>query len=122
MAQLVTIIGITHNPFMPRLFQQPQQPPGAAKVKERIATMRHKLAEAHPDVLVTIAGRMQIRGQERPMVVPSRVRFKDDKLVWVRGEAQLRMSDFGIDPPARMLVKVGDALLVSFDVLLAPGD
>ena len=54
MTKLVTIIGITHNPFMPRLFQQPQEPPGAAKVKERIAMMRQKLAEAKPDVLVTI--------------------------------------------------------------------
>src|SRR5215813_6848810 len=54
MAKLVTIIGITHNPFMPRLFQQPQQPPGAAKVKERIAMMRSKLSEAKPDVLITI--------------------------------------------------------------------
>jgi protocatechuate 4,5-dioxygenase, beta chain len=54
MAKLVTIIGITHNPFMPRLFQQPQQPPGTAKVKERIAMMRKRLAEAKPDVLITI--------------------------------------------------------------------
>src|SRR5215475_15277372 len=54
MAQIVTIIGITHNPFMPRMFQQPQQPPGAEKVKERIATMREKLAAANPDVLITI--------------------------------------------------------------------
>jgi hypothetical protein len=24
--QIVSIIGITHNPFMPRLFKQPQRP------------------------------------------------------------------------------------------------
>src|SRR5437773_10933997 len=54
MAQIVTIIGITHNPFMPRLFQQPEQTRGAAKGKERIAMMRQKLAEAKPDVLITI--------------------------------------------------------------------
>src|SRR4249920_60123 len=54
MAQIVSIIGITHNPFMPRLFKQPQQPPGAAKIKERIALMREKLAEAKVDVLVCI--------------------------------------------------------------------
>ena len=54
MAEIVSIIGITHNPFMPRLFKQPQQPPGAAKVQERIAMMRQKLAEAEPDVLVCI--------------------------------------------------------------------
>src|SRR4030095_12781353 len=54
MAQIVSIIGITHNPFMPRLFKQPQQPPGAAKIKERIAMMRKTLAEAKPDVLICI--------------------------------------------------------------------
>ena len=54
MAQIVSIIGITHNPFMPRLFKQAQQPPGAVKVKERIAMMREKLAAAKVDVLVCI--------------------------------------------------------------------
>jgi protocatechuate 4,5-dioxygenase beta chain len=39
---------------MPRLFQQAQQPPGAAKVMERIEMMRKKLADAKPDVLVAI--------------------------------------------------------------------
>jgi len=54
MAQIVSIIGITHNPFMPRLFTQANRPPGCAKVIERIELMRAKLAEAKPDVLVTI--------------------------------------------------------------------
>ena len=54
MAQIVSIIGITHNPFMPRLFKQAQQPPGTAKVKERIAMMRQKLTKASPDVLICI--------------------------------------------------------------------
>ena len=54
MAQIVTILGITHNPFMPRLFNQPQRPRGCDKVLERIAMMREKLAQAKPDVLVTI--------------------------------------------------------------------
>lgn len=54
MARLVAIIGITHNPFMPRLFAQPDRPPGCAKVIERIEMMREKLARAAPDVLVTI--------------------------------------------------------------------
>ncbi len=54
MAQIVTIIGMTHNPFMPRLFQQPERPPGCEKVLERVAMMRQKLAEAKPDVLLAI--------------------------------------------------------------------
>jgi protocatechuate 4,5-dioxygenase beta chain len=54
MAQIVSIVGITHNPFMPRLFKQPNRPPGCAKVLERIEMMREKLRQANPDVLVTI--------------------------------------------------------------------
>lgn len=54
MAQIVSIIGITHNPFMPRLFKQANRPPGCAKVIERIEMMRAKLRQAKPDVLVTI--------------------------------------------------------------------
>ena len=48
------MLGITHNPFMPKLFKQAQQPPGAAKVQERIAMMRARLARHKPDVLITI--------------------------------------------------------------------
>lgn len=73
------------------------------------------------DVLLTISGRMRLRGLERPMVVAGRVRLRDDKL-WVRGEGELRLTDFGMEPPARLFVKVGDVLRVSFDVVLAPDD
>ncbi len=54
MADLVAMFGITHNPFMPRLFSRPNRPPGCAKVIERIEMMREKLRQAKPDVLVTI--------------------------------------------------------------------
>src|SRR5688572_1465096 len=71
------------------------------------------------DVLLTITGLMSIRGVERAMAFPARARLRDDKL-WVRGEGQLRMSQFGITPPSRFLFDVKDTLLVSFDVTLAP--
>jgi polyisoprenoid-binding protein YceI len=70
------------------------------------------------DVLLTIGGLMLIRGVERPMVFPGRVRVRDDKL-WVRGEAELKMTDFGIRPPTRLFLEVRDTVLVSFDVVLA---
>ena len=54
MARLVTMLGITHNPFMPKLFKQAQQPPGAAKVQERIAMMRGQAGAPQADVLITI--------------------------------------------------------------------
>jgi polyisoprenoid-binding protein YceI len=71
------------------------------------------------DVLLTITGLMSIRGVERAMAFAGRARLRDDKL-WVRGESQLRMSQFGMKPPSRLFMNVGDTLLVSFDVTLAP--
>jgi protocatechuate 4,5-dioxygenase, beta chain len=53
-ARLVSIIGVTHNPFMPRLFALPDPPPGAALALARVALMREKLRQAEPDVLLMI--------------------------------------------------------------------
>ncbi len=73
------------------------------------------------DVLLTISGRMLIRGVERPMAFPGRVRRRDDAL-WVRGESELKMSDFGIKPPKKFFLQVADGVRVSFDLLLVPED
>jgi polyisoprenoid-binding protein YceI len=70
------------------------------------------------DVLLTISGLMLIRGVERPMRFPGRVRVRDDKL-WVRGEAELKMSDFRIRPPTHLFLQVKDSVLSGFDVTLA---
>lgn len=71
------------------------------------------------DVLLSITGVMGIRGVERAMSFAGRARLRDDKL-WVRGESQLQISQFGMKPPSRFFMRVGDTLLVSFDVTLAP--
>lgn len=76
-------------------------------------------ASDRADVLLTISGLMSIRGVERSMVFPGRARLRDDKF-WVRGEGEIRMSDFGIPPPARLFLSVKDNVLVTFDVTLAP--
>src|SRR5262245_32508937 len=73
------------------------------------------------DVLVTINGTMLIHGVERQMAFPGRVRLRDERL-WVRGENRLKMTDFGIKPPRKLLLQVADTVLVSFDVVLAPRD
>lgn len=70
------------------------------------------------DVLLTIKGRMLIRDVERPMTFPGRVRLRDDRL-WVRGESPLRMTDFGVSPPKRLFLSVGDQVTVRFDLTLA---
>ena len=70
-----------------------------------------------PDVLLTINGRLSIRGVERPISFPGRIRRRDDG-IWVRGETTIKMSDFSIPPPRRLFMRVKDSLLVSFDLLL----
>jgi polyisoprenoid-binding protein YceI len=85
---------------------------------ERIEASFPSVAD-RSDVLVTINGLMSIRGVERAMIFPGRARVRDDKL-WVRGEAELRMSDFGVRPPSRFFLDVKDTVLVSFDLTLAP--
>jgi len=55
MGKIVEMIGVGHNPFLPRLFQNAEQYPGIPHVKERYAEFRQKLRDAEPDVLFCIS-------------------------------------------------------------------
>jgi protocatechuate 4,5-dioxygenase beta chain len=55
MAQLVEIIGITHNPLLPRMLAQPSDDPAMGEIKTDYALMRARLAESKPDAIVVIA-------------------------------------------------------------------
>jgi polyisoprenoid-binding protein YceI len=83
---------------------------------ERIESSFPSVSE-RADVLLTVSGLLLIRGVERPMVFPARVRFRDDRL-WVRGESRLNMTDFGITPPRKLFLRVQDSVLATFDLLL----
>jgi polyisoprenoid-binding protein YceI len=76
---------------------------------------------AAADVLLTIKGALEVRGVERPLVFLARARLIGDR-IWVRGESRLRLTDFGIEPPRRLLFRVGDEVSVSFDVTLRHAD
>ncbi|HXG35348.1 MAG TPA: hypothetical protein VNL15_00090 [Dehalococcoidia bacterium] len=55
MAKIVEVMGVGHNPFLPRLFQNAEQYPGIPTLKERYGEFRQKLREAQPDVLFCIS-------------------------------------------------------------------
>jgi protocatechuate 4,5-dioxygenase beta chain len=55
MAELVEIIGITHNPFLPNMLKLADQDPVLQEIAADYALMRERLAQARPDVLVVIA-------------------------------------------------------------------
>jgi polyisoprenoid-binding protein YceI len=73
------------------------------------------------DALLTIHGRLTIHGVTRSMTFPGRIRFREGKL-WVRGENRIKLSDFGIAPPRRLMLKVKDSVLASFNLNLASAE
>lgn len=55
MAKLVEVIGVTHNPFLPREFREnPDREPGIRAACDNFNLMRQKLANAKPDVIIVI--------------------------------------------------------------------
>lgn len=70
------------------------------------------------DTLLTIRGTLTIRGVAKHVTFLGRVRQRDATL-WVRGQAQVKMTEFGISPPRQWLFfKVGDDLWLRFDLTL----
>jgi polyisoprenoid-binding protein YceI len=78
------------------------------------------------DVLLTIHGQMFIRDVQRPMKFLGRVRSReggrDGTGLWVRGDASLKMTEFGITPPRRLFMAVEDQVVVIFDLMLVPAE
>lgn len=87
---------------------------------ERVETSFPEVSD-QTDVLLTIHGTLTIHGVSRPMTFPGRVRLREGKL-WVRGENRIKMSDFEISPPRRLLLKVKDSILATFNLNLAPAE
>ncbi len=87
---------------------------------ERVETSFPTVSD-QTDVLLTIHGRLTIHGVTRPITFPGRIRLREGKL-WVRGENRIKMSDFGITPPRRLMLKVKDSVLASFNLNLAPAE
>lgn len=56
MTRVVSVIGVTHNPFISRLISQPraQWRPDTEKMMQRSDMLRDRLSQAKPDVLVTV--------------------------------------------------------------------
>lgn len=95
---------------------------------DRYPEIRFTVGEVHSsfpslaeraDIALKISGMMLIRGVERAMTWTGRARIEEGRL-WVRGEAELNMTEFGITPPRKFFLAVGDRVRVRFDLRLAP--
>ncbi len=87
---------------------------------EEVKSSFPSLAE-HADVMLRISGTLRIRGVERATTWTGRARLERGR-IWVRGETELRLTDFGITPPKKFLLAVGDRVRASFDLRLAPAE
>jgi polyisoprenoid-binding protein YceI len=97
-------------------------------------------ADAHPSVsfrleryeatvagdvpTVRLAGRLDIAGVAKPVVVDARLAADTSGVLHVQGVFVVRMTDFGITPPRRFggLLQVRDRVAVHFDVVPAQDD
>lgn len=100
-----------------RMLETERYPEIRFRVEEVLASFP-ALAE-RTDVTLKISGVMLIRGVERAMAWTGRARIEEGKL-WVRGESELKLTDFGITPPKKFFLAVGDRVRASFDLRLAP--
>lgn len=87
---------------------------------EEVKSSFPSLAE-HTDVILRISGVLRIRSVERPTTWTARARLEAG-MIWVRGETDLKLTDFGITPPKRFFLTVGDGVRVGFDLRLAPAE
>jgi polyisoprenoid-binding protein YceI len=70
---------------------------------------------------VVLHGPLTIKAVTRPVQIPATVLQRGDTLR-VRGKVPIRLTDFGIQPPSRLLgiARMRDELVLAFDVVLLP--
>ena len=80
----------------------------------------YDIATAETGVEVEATGALTIAGTMRPITMAVTVTRAPSGAIRVRGEQDVRMTDFGVTPPTLMFgtLKVGDTVTVKFDVPL----
>lgn len=77
--------------------------------------------ETGQGLVTRVTGSLSVSGQSRETSLPV-VWVREDGFLRLSGEVELKMSDFGIDPPTMMLgaLRTADEVMVSFHWVLEP--
>ena len=79
----------------------------------------YQLAKSEAGMKVTLTGTLDLGGVEKPLVVTATAK-EEAGMLRVTGTQTVAMSEFGLKPPTLMMgtLKVGDEIVVGFDLLL----
>lgn len=70
---------------------------------------------------MVLAGTIEIHGVKKSVEIPCTIKVRRDKVMFVKGELQAKMTDFGIKPPSKMgLVNVEDGIRIWFEAWAKP--
>jgi len=80
----------------------------------------YDLAKSTDGVAVTLTGTLTLGGVEKPITVDAQAKAGDNGTLLVSGTREVRMTEFGLQPPKLMLgtLKVDERIKVGFDVIL----
>jgi polyisoprenoid-binding protein YceI len=80
----------------------------------------YDLAKSAEGVAVTLTGTLTLGGVEKPITVDAQAKSGDNGTLLVSGTREVRMTEFGLQPPKLMLgtLKVDERIKVGFDVIL----
>lgn len=104
----------TMNDHLRKALEEREHP----QIRYRLS--KYDIASAESGVVVNAEGELLIAGKARPIVMAVTVTRDGSGAIRVSGEQEVKMTDFGVQPPKLMLgtLKVGDVVTVKFDVPL----
>ena len=72
------------------------------------------------DGKVSGPGTLTIAGESRPFQIEAKALNQSNNNLLIKGEAKLKMSDYGVDPPTAMFgtLTTGDEVTIQYEILL----
>lgn len=90
------------------------------EITYRVIETREVVVVENPGIILTVRGVITAAGVEREIIHDVKIRQNSSGGLVVSGSSDLKMTDFGIDPPTAMLgsIRSRDEMTISFELHL----
>ena len=107
---------------MDNRMQKEMKEPEFKHIKFSLTDLKHKgTPAASGPVGLEAQGKLTVAGKDKVVTMPVTAEKQADGKLKVTGSAEVKMTDFGIEPPSTLgLFTSGDELKISFEWMLAP--